>query len=265
MQHFLKGENFGLSICKQFKTGNSYQHILITNKIIESSYVSNRTSEITTIFPLFIYPENDGQQTIDQPTQKTTNLNLEIVEQISLKIKHAFVEDENIVADLAAGCDGTFYPLDLLDYIYAILHHPTYREKYKEFLKIDFPRIPYPKDADTFWKLVKFGTVLRQTHLMENKGLDRLITTFPVSGTNEVEKTTFIENKVWINKEQYFDQVTEVAWHFYIGGYQPAQKWLKDRKGRALSYDDIFHYQKIIVALVETDRLMKKIDKIAFE
>ncbi|MBW6502330.1 MAG: DNA methyltransferase, partial [Bacteroidales bacterium] len=157
-----------------------------------------------------------------------------------------------------------FAPVDILDYIYAVLHSPSYREKYKEFLKIDFPIVPYPKDKDTFWKLVKLGSELRQIHLLESPIVNNFITTYPVIGSNEVGKVRYADEKVWINYDQYFDKVSQVAWEFYIGGYQPAQKWLKDRKGRVLSFDDIVHYQKIIVALSETDRIMKEIDLIDF-
>jgi predicted helicase len=149
-----------------------------------------------------------------------------------------------------------------LDYIYSVLHSPTYRTKYKEFLKIDFPRIPYPKDADTFRKFVFLGSELRHLHLLESSILNSKLTTYPVHGSNEVCELKYEDRKIWINADQYFDHVPKVAWEFFIGGYQPAQKWLKDRKGRVLSYEDIQHYQKIIVALAETDRLMKEIDKI---
>ncbi len=155
---------------------------------------------------------------------------------------------------------NTFAPIDILDYIYAVLHSPYYREKYKEFLKIDFPRVPYPKGEETFWKLVKLGNELRKLHLLESDLLNKAITKFPVDGDNEVVKLKYENKKVWINDTQYFDNVPQVAWEFYIGGYQPAQKWLKDRKGRTLDFEDIVHYQKIIVALAETDKLMKMID-----
>ena len=125
--------------------------------------------------------------------------------------------------------------------------------------------MPYPKDELTFRLLVKLGGELRQIHLLESVTVNKPITSFPVDGSNEVVKLKYENKKVFINDEQYFDKVPQVAWEFYIGGYLPAQKWLKDRKGRALSYDDIIHYQKIIVALTETDRLMKEIDKIKVE
>ncbi|WP_221406303.1 type ISP restriction/modification enzyme [Daejeonella rubra] len=173
----------------------------------------------------------------------------------------------------------TFAPIDLLDYIYAVLHSPSYREKYKEFLKIDFPRVPYPENQETFWKLVKLGGEIRQIHLLESAEVNEYITQYPIDGDNIVTKIKFEENyeiidgdtvtfmdpvypmgRVYINDTQYFQIVPEVAWNFYIGGYQPAQKWLKDRKGRELSFEDILHYQKIIVALKRTEELMKEID-----
>ncbi|MBC8548976.1 MAG: hypothetical protein H8D23_04935 [Candidatus Brocadiales bacterium] len=159
----------------------------------------------------------------------------------------------------------TFTPIDILDYIYAVLHSPTFRDKYYEYLKTDFPKVPYPKDAVTFWQLVKLGGELRQIHLLESPVVEKFITSYPQDGDNTVEKPKYEDRKVWINDEQYFDQVPQVAWNFYIGGYQPARKWIKDRKGRELSYDDIRHYQKIIVALTETDRIMKEIDTVEFE
>jgi very-short-patch-repair endonuclease len=159
--------------------------------------------------------------------------------------------------------EGVFAPIDILDYIYAVLHSPTYREKYKEFLKIDFPRVPYPKDKDTFWQLVKLGGEIRQIHLLESPIVEEYITQYPEDGDNIVTKPKYQDNKVYINETQYFAYVPLKAWEFYIGDYQPAQKWLKDRKDRKLEFDDILHYQKIIVALNETDRLMKEIDSFA--
>lgn len=265
MQHFLKGENVGLSLCKQFKSGDTYQHIFVSDKILESSFVSNKTSEITSIFPLYLYPNTNGQTTIEQTTERIPNLNMEIVAQFEKKLNHLFLHDDNIVCDLPAGFDGHFSPLDILDYIYAVLHSPTYREKYKEFLKIDFPRVPFPKDQETFWKLVKLGSEIRQIHLLESSVVENYITQYPENGNNVVGKPIYKSGNVYINETQYFANVPETAWNFYIGGYQPAQKWLKDRKDRTLDFEDILHYQKIIVALSETDRLMREIDKLEIE
>ena len=140
------------------------------------------------------------------------------------------------------------------------MYSPDYREKYKEFLKIDFPRVPYPADKSQFEQLVALGRELRALHLLESPKVGRFVTTYPVSGSNVVEKIEYKEGSVYINKSQYVGNVPAVAWNFWVGGYQPAQKWLKDRKGRALTNADIEHYQKMIVALSETDRIMREID-----
>jgi len=178
-----------------------------------------------------------------------------IVEQLAAGLGLRFVAEQE-----AGG--GVFSPMDILDYIYAVLHSPSYREKYKEFLKIDFPRVPYPKDAASFWALVKLGGALRALHLLESPTVEDYITEYPEDGDNTVGKIKYQDGKVYLNDTQYFGNVPQVAWEFYIGGYQPAQKWLKDRKERSLAFDDILHYQKIIVALTETARLMQEIDQI---
>jgi predicted helicase len=206
-------------------------------------------------FPLYLYTENTGQQTIEQSEGRTPNLKTDIVKEIAENLGLTFTNEKETTAD-------TFAPIDILDYIYSVLHSPTYRKKYKEFLKIDFPRVPFPKDKDTFWQLVKMGGEIRQIHLLESPSVEQYITQYPLDGDNVVGKPSYKDGKVFINETQYFDNVPQTAWEFYIGGYQPAQKWLKDRKERKLEFDDILHYQKIIVALSETDRLMKEIDKI---
>jgi very-short-patch-repair endonuclease len=175
---------------------------------------------------------------------------------------------------------GEFAPIDLLDYIYAVLHSPTYRERYKEFLKIDFPRVPYPQDAAQFRALATLGAKLRHLHLLENVEPLQGVATYPKEG-NDIVETLHAETlhpvetlhatlppsqqqqsvRVWINNTQYFDNVPSIAYEFYIGGYQPAQKWLKDRKGRTLNYDDKTHYQRIIAVLLGTAETMRNIDE----
>ena len=277
MYNLAANDNLGIDLCRQI-VSDVYSHIFITNKIVDDSFVSNKTRERGYVFPLYLYHETTEPKTVEQPIERVPNLNIDIVKQIADKLGLSFSSEKITTKD-------SFSPIDILDYIYAVLHSPTYREKYKEFLKIDFPRVPYPKDQDTFWKLVKLGGELRQIHLMESPVLNKLITKFPATGSNEVEKVRFeaydysptIPNEegeieypdylglVYINDKQYFEDVPTSAWEFYIGGYQPAQKWLKDRKGRTLGFEDILHYQKIIVALTETDRLMKEIDLIEIE
>ncbi|MFZ4797290.1 MAG: type ISP restriction/modification enzyme [Bacteroidia bacterium] len=308
--------NLGLNIVRQSKQKGI--ETLITNNITNRDFITNHTYN----FPLYLYPEINAQQTLDSKIERTPNLDLKTVKQIEKKLGLTFVNEP---FDYAQGdIRDTFAPIDILDYIYAVLHSPTYREKYKEFLKIDFPRVPYPKDVKTFWQLVKFGGEIRQIHLLESAVVENYITQYPVDGSNIVDKIKFVSNKVpiekvekkyystsddvdtnqdnrddisfpqphlkgnedmllhepsfeetasflavtgkvFINETQYFNNVPEVAWNFYIGGYQPAQKWLKDRKGRKLEFEDILHYQKIIVALTETDRFMKEIESIEIE
>jgi predicted helicase len=257
LKHLIKGNNYAIVLPRQLAT-QDYKHIFITDEIFDQCFISNLTKEGNYAFPLYLYPDTDGQQTIDQTTERTPNLNLEIVQQIADSLNLKFTNEKQQVK-------GTFAPIDILDYIYAVLHSPTYREKYKEFLKIDFPRVPTPSDHEKFWKLVKLGSELRQVHLLESDTVSKYITKYPVDGDNIVTKIKYDSNKVYINDTQYFDGVPSPVWDFYIGGYQPAQKWLKDRKERELNFDDILHYQKIIVALSETIRLMAEVDKVGVE
>lgn len=148
----------------------------------------------------------------------------------------------------------------MFDYIYAVLSSPSYCRKYREFLKIDFPRVPYPKDAQSFRKLAELGRRLCDLHLMESPDVGKFGTSFSISGDNVVGKVIYKNGHVFINEKQNFGNVTEAAWSIFIGGYQPAQKWLKARKGRKLSNEDIVLYQKIIVALDKTSEIMKQID-----
>lgn len=264
MNNFIGTKNLGIAMCKQFKSGNTYQHVFITNKIIESSLVSNKTSEITSLFPLYVYSESKDKLLKNKLILKP-NLKSEIVDEISEKLEIPFVP--NLLVELM---DNTtekrshFSSINILDYIYAVLHSSNYRNTFREFLKIDFPRIPYPHSKQVFWNLVELGAELRAFHLLDSLKVEEYITQYPISGNNLVESLIYKDEKVYINEEQYFANVPQVVWDFQMGGYQPAQKWLKDRKGNVLTFDDILHYQKIIVALNETNNIMQKIDEIDF-
>ncbi len=252
MKHYLH-ENIGLNLCKQVKAFDKYQHVFVSKNLVESSLVSNKTSEITYSIPLYLY--DDSEQTSFFDRSSKPNLNMDIVRELEQKLNLTFTPEKE-------DRSGTFAPIDILDYIYGVLHSNKYRNKYKEFLKIDFPRIPYPESSDYFFKIAELGKQLREIHLLESPIVNEFVTSYPVGGDNEVVKPEYKDNKVYINKTQYFDNVPEIAWNFYIGGYQPAQKWLKDRKGRILGYEDIMHYQKIIKALLETHTIMQHIDEI---
>lgn len=262
MKHFMKS-NIGLIVPRQ--TTQDYRHNFVTKFMMDGNITSSAKLFGTgSVFPLYLY--NDTSQTsIEGSSERTPNLNPTIVKEIATKLVLTFTNEKDTSV-------GTFAPIDILDYIYAVLHSPKYRETYKEFLKIDFPRVPYPTDADTFWKLVEIGKQIREIHLLESPVVENFISSYPQDGTNIVGKPSFSPpsegdqggGRVYINDTQYFDNVPEVSWNFYIGGYQPAQKWLKDRKDMELTYEDIAHYNKIIVALAETDRLMKEVDEIEF-
>ena len=257
MLNVIDKDNVSLVIGKQCVSDWRY---IYTCKIMSNLNLTGTAGRFGSgyIFPMYLYSVNISQKTIDQSSDRIPNLNTDIVNTISDRIGLTYTNEKETTKD-------TFAPIDILDYIYAVLHSPTYREKYNEFLKIDFPRVSYPKDKDTFWKLVKLGGEIRQIHLLESSVLEKPICKFSISGTDIVSKPKYENGNVYINDTQCFEDVPEVAWNFFIGGYQPAQKWLKDRKDRELQIDDIRHYMKIIVALTETDRLMKEIDKIDVE
>jgi predicted helicase len=229
-QHILNRQNLVLSTSRTLSPNLSFNQVFITSIITDVHTIGDQNYS----FPLYLY-HLDGS--------KTPNFN-----ELALK-------------QFTSNLEKPYEPEDVFDYIYAILHSPNYRKKYGDLLKIDFPRVPVPKNDEQFHKFAGYGKQLRELHLMTSSSLGKLITTFPTEGTNEVERIKYDGGKVWINDKQYFGDVPEVAWNFYIGGYQPAQKWLKDRKDRKLSSADIEHYQKIIKILAETDKVMQKIDE----
>ncbi|MCL2072961.1 MAG: N-6 DNA methylase [Marinilabiliaceae bacterium] len=253
MQHFLMGENIGLIFKRGFteRTAPTF----ISNSIIDfRSWSRPGMQGGDYIAPLYTYIKNGIADNDSRPYHKKHNLNETSIKQFSKKLGLQFTEEKEKTKN-------TFAPIDILDYIYAVLHNPTYREKYREFLKIDFPRVPYPENVEIFWNLVKLGEKLRHLHLLEGVEPQPNMANFPIAGNNKIEKVQYTINKVYINDTQYFGNVPTVAWVLYIGGYQPAQKWLKDRKERVLNYDDIKHYQKIIVALKETEEIMREMER----
>lgn len=186
------------------------------------------------------------------------NVSPKVVRQLSEALRLRFVP--NGLGDLRA----TFGLEAIFHYAYAVFHSPTYRSRYAEFLKIDFPRLPLTSSLDLFRALARLGSELVALHLMESPTLDQPRTEF-IGGRNpEVEKIFWSRQTVWIDKAQTtgFKGVPEAVWNFHIGGHQVCEKWLKDRKGRTLSKDDIEHYHRIVAALHETVRLMAEIDKV---
>ncbi len=255
MQHMLGKENMGLIFMRQVALQDEYSHFGVSSHLIDNrSFYSNKG--IMSFAPLYLYPNGDYPAMLfDHSNGRRPNLSDEFVADCSQHLGLAFIPDG------AGDLKKTFGPEDVFNYAYAVFHSPTYRERYAEFLKIDFPRLPLTSDKRLFAKLAAKGAALINLHLLKSPALDNFISSYPVSGNNAVEKIRYEKKKVWINDTQYFGGIPESVWTFKVGGYQVCDKWLKDRKGRALGHNDILHYQRVVVALKETMRLMLEIDK----
>lgn len=242
----LRKENLCLITVRQLANKN-WQHILVTQEMGDGNSISINTREYNYYFPLYIYP-NESPETKQLELQKGFGLN----------ISPAFLEKVSNSLNYNPSSESIFY------YIYAVLHSPTYRTRYAEFLKIDFPRIPLTSNDNLFRQLSIYGERLADLHLMKDSKLNTLITQFEGTFNPIVDAghPKYLNGKVIINKKgDGFTGVSEEVWNFYVGGYQVCHKWLKDRKGRTLTQEDIIHYQRIIVALQETIRLMQQIDE----
>lgn len=251
MRHMLAGDNLGLISARSNKS-TEMNHFFCSSFITETKCGESTTQSC--LFPLYLYPVK-GEMQFDEG-HRHSNLNPLFVSTVSAKLGLKLVDN--------GGGDftQTFGPDDIFNYAYAIFHSPIYRTRYAEFLKMDFPRLPLTSDRDFFKELTAKGAELVALHLMKASLLNTFITEYPVPGSNVVEKVTYSEanGRVFINKKQYFGGVPLKAWDFQIGGYQVLDKWLKERKGRSLSYDEVTHFQKVVVALKETIRLMAEID-----
>ena len=237
-----------------------WKHVGITNQLAESCALSTKTKEGNYVFPLYLYPtekdeflNGNGNGNGKTKLKRKPNFAPNFIKDIETRLKLKFI-DEGI-----GNLTKTIGPEDIFHYMYAVFHSPTYRQLYAEFLKIDFPRLPLTSDKKLFRSLAKLGKQLVTIHLMEAE-IDNDCS-YPIEGNNIVDKITYKDEKVYINKTQYFDNVKENVWNFHIGGYQVGQKWLKDRKGKELSYDDCNHYLYILAALEQTIDLMDQIDE----
>lgn len=254
MRHILHRDNTAMVIGKQCV--DDWKYIFISDAVTNFNFIATAGRlGAGYVFPLYLFNQNLGED------ERIVNYNKDLYEKIAKGLNYLPCYDDNILIDPTSDYTGVLYPQDLFDYIYAVLHSPSYRERYKEFLKIDFPRIPYPTDWEKYRDLVEKGEELRLLHLMEDLPSKTGIT-FPIAGTLQVDCYRWQDGRVYINSEQYFEGVPESAWNFYIGGYQPAQKWLKDRKGLTLTFEDVKHYGRIIYVLQQTERLMQEIDEI---
>jgi predicted helicase len=255
MRHYVGHKNLGLLLPKACKD-STFAHIFATDLASEAIFLSSVTGSNAMNLPIYLYPE-DG--TLDETIR--VNFDPKLFAQIrkAAGLKGGLSAPDG--TDSFRRMTGNARPdeVKVFDYIYGVLHCPSYRAHYAEFLKIDFPRIPFPASPASFQAISEQGEALRRLHLMENAAIGATPYPFHGDGESVVEKPRYESGQVWINANQYFDGVPLIAWDFHIGGYQPMQKWLKDRKGRALTYDDIRHYQRIVKILAETDRIMRNI------
>ena len=240
VQHVLNQSNICLLISRQLAT-EGYRHALVTDLPAESCAISLKTKEQNQVLPLYLYPA-EGE--LDQ--QRRVNLNQNIVARL-----REIAEDPS---------RGILSEVDVFDYVYGSLYSEDYRETYAQFLKADIPVIPWPGSADQFWQIAKHGSDLRKLHLMMPAAIGD--TPFPLIGEGDgtIGVPTFEDNKVWINETQHFAGVSAEVWETPIGGHYPAQKWLKDRRGVAISFDDVKHYQRILKILSEARRIGNLID-----
>ncbi|MAT13759.1 MAG: DNA methyltransferase [Planctomyces sp.] len=238
MRHMQRG-NYCLGFTRRIETPRSFSDVFVYQDLVQHHSLSSK--EANSFAPLYIYPEPSE---LDQ----TRRINFE--PKLYAKLRELATHPSRGEPD----------EVSVFDYIYGALYCPAYREVYAEFLKTDFPRIPWPASPDVFWDVSDKGGQLRRLHLMEPAAVGNTPYPFVGEGDGKVEKPEFRGGHVWINKDQRFEDAPEVSWGFFVGGYQPAQKWLKDRKGRTLDYEDVQHYQSMLKILAETDRIMKTIE-----
>jgi predicted helicase len=276
MRNMLAGENLAI-ITSRLTKGEDFQHVQVTRKISEAIVMSPKTSNNGFLFPLYVYPETDLSRGFPQHAgfrrNLLPNLALAFLQKAESTLGLKFRENNR------GDTEKSFCVEDLVHYFVGILHSPSYRSRYAEFLRIDFPRLPLTSNPSLFRQLSCKGGDLVALHLLEddypaaswnvskpsgNSPLKNLITKFVGKGDAEVAKgyPKYADEKVFINPSRYFEAVPEKVWNFHIGGYQVCEKWLKDRRGRTLSAEDILHYQRVVVALNETIRLMAEIDKV---
>jgi hypothetical protein len=252
MHHMLAGDNLGLIASRQTR---DEWHILATNKIM--GHKSLAAYDINYLFPLYINSKTLVEKNIGLPCRP--NISPEFIDNFAAQLSLKFSPNGK------GNLQQTFGTEDIFFYIYAVFHSPTYRLRYTEFLKSDFPRIPLTSNKKLFHQLIIYGEELVALHLMTSPKLDNLLTKFVESSSNRTVASgypKYEQGNVVLNKKgDRFTDVPEEVWNFYVGGYQVCHKWLKDRKNRILSEEDIQHYQRIVVALKETIELMKKIDE----
>ncbi len=263
MSNLIDKENVGLSTTRSVEIGRGWEHVFCADRVTQHHTVSQK--EVNYLFPLYVYPGRAQTPVFDAlalPPGKDgrrPNLGRKFTMDLESRIGLKFTPDGR--GDL----QKTFGPEDVLGYIYALFHSPTYRTRYAEFLRREFARVPLTSDRALFRALSTMGQDLLALHLLKSPVVETLMTRYPVAGNNLVgkgyPKYSAKNQRVLINDQQYFEGVPPAVWGFHIGGYQVCHQWLKDRRGLNASYEDLETYQKMIVAVNETIGYMQKIDE----
>lgn len=271
MTNMLAGDNLGL-ITSRMTKGEDFQHTQVSDKLVEVICMSPKTSNNGFVFPLYLYPSAKTSLFDDTssiaPGGRRANFTPEFIAACADAVGAAWIADGQGTLAAAKGeaIETTFGPEDVFHYAYAVFYSPGYRARYAQFLKTDFPRLPLTANRALFAQLARLGQALVALHLMKRKAPE--VCSYPVAGDNRVDTVRFeTENptadtgKVFINTTQHFSNVPRAVWNYQIGGYQVANKWLKDRKGRLLTFADLQHYSQIIGALVRTMALQAEIEE----
>jgi len=251
MRHMVE-KNLGLILSKRYSMGE-YNYAFVGDKIIEGHVLSGQQG-ITYLFPLYLYPEPNNPK-----KHSSGSLTMVFDDKGEYQTKRPNLSPK-LIEQLTESYKKTPTPEQIFFYIYAVLYSNTYRRKYAEFLKTDFPRIPFTKNYKLFLRMAEYGKKLVDLHLLKAEELEPPVAKFQGKGDNKVEKVRYDQGKVFINKEQHFEGIKQEVWNYQIGGYPVCAKWLKDRKGRRLSLEEIKHYCLIVSSLQKTIAIQKLID-----
>ena len=284
MRHMLAGENVGLVLMRQVALDDTYSHFLLTRSIVDNrAFYSSKG--IMRLAPLYLYSSREeARNRVNIPSDRRPNLDPRFTEILQDILGLTFISDRR------GNLETTFGPEDVLDYIYAITHSPLYRDRYDQFLRVDYPHVPLPDSLSRFRELAALGQELSRVHLLEAPGMRNGQFRFPITGENVVEpghpkyvypgmtpmheRVPTSDGRVYLGRStqarrgrpaqqgQYFEGIEPEVWEFTVGGYQPMEKWLKDRKGRTLGFEDLTHYGRMAAAIRETIRLMGEIDNV---
>lgn len=259
MQHMMK-ENLGFITRRQMLSGHPCNYVFVSEHMISDGVIRSDNKGGESLFPLYIYPEEEKKKSEKGSMAKVMML---FEPETEYKTKKPNISPK-LIEELTNIFKKTPSPEEIFYYIYAVMYSNTYRTKYAEFLKTDFPRIPFAKDYKLFKQMAELGNQLCDLHLLKLPELHTKDLPLTGKGNNEVEKVKYEEKnkQVFINSSQYFENISQKVWEYQIGGYQVCEKWLKDRKGRVLVLEDIIYYCKIITAIQKTIETQKSIDKI---